>query len=501
MNEYKKWLMYLASLSFATMISRILGFIRELVFAMMFGASALFDGYITASRIPSMLRRLFAEGALTQAFVPVMIQVREKQPAASLRQFQNAMLGILLAVTLLIAVLFAMFPKVAISIYAFGFAEDDPRIEIAAGLLPILAFFLPLISAISFYAALLNSHRHFFLGGLLPAIGNIVLIAASLQVSSVDTGIVTLSWALIVGAVIQLVLVSFQAWRLFGGAWPTLRFYHPALRQVFKMLLVGIFALSAVQVSLFIDGNLASYLPAGSLSWLYYAERLIYLPLGTVGVSLASVSLPLLSEAIARKDNGEIQKQLHRSVHMVFLLGTPAAIGLFFLAEPIVSVLFERGAFTKYDVAMSAYALRYFALGLPFMMMIKLWVSVAYSYGKVKATVWAAFISIAVNVVIVVITMPYLAHGSIGLAVSLSAFLQSVYLYAALKKTVGIPLLDLKLFLNLIAPVSILLLTLWCCLMVYHNNVFLAWVWLTGTIFVSITLYFITYFYSAQPRY
>ncbi|MDA9832710.1 murein biosynthesis integral membrane protein MurJ [Gammaproteobacteria bacterium] len=498
MSEYKKWLKQLASLSSATMISRVLGFVRELVFAMVFGASAVFDGYITASRIPNMLRRLFAEGALTQAFVPVLIQIRQHEDSDSLRHFQNAMLSILLIATLVIAILFCLFPKPVVSLYAFGFSENDPRLAIAAGLLPILSFFLPLISLISFYAALLNSHRRFFLAGLLPAISNIVLISVALNVTSADEGIWSLSWALIGGAVIQLLLVFFQTWYLFGGVWPTTSFNHPALKKVFKMLAVGLFGLSAVQISLFIDGNLASYLPTGSLSWLYYAERLIYLPLGTVGVSLASVSLPLLSEAIAQKNNQVIQYQLHRSAHMVFLLGVPAALALFFLADPMISILFERGAFTAHDTQMSAFALRYFSVGVPFMMLIKLWVSVAYSYQQVQLTVWAAFIAILSNVLIVIVSMPYLDHGAIGLAVSSSAFLQSAYLYFKLKKLTGMTMINMQYFVRLSGPVAAFLMTIWAFRVIYQYQVFPDIVWLTLTVLGSMGVYFLAYFWSKK---
>jgi putative peptidoglycan lipid II flippase len=498
MNDYKKWLKYLASLSSATLISRILGFVRELVFAMVFGASALFDGYITASRIPNMLRRLFAEGALTQAFVPVLIQVRQQNDPASLCRFQNAMLTILLMVTLLIALLFCVFPKAVISLYAYGFSEDDPRLAIASGLLPILAFFLPLISMISFYAALLNSHRHFFLAGLLPAISNMVLIIVAMNVTSDELGVWYLSWALIAGAMVQWLLVFFQTWRLFGLVCPTINFRHPALKKVFKMLLAGIFGLSAVQISLFIDGNLASYLPSGSLSWLYYAERLIYLPLGTVGVSLASVSLPLLSEAIAQKKSHDIQFQLHRSSHMVFLLGIPAAMALFFLAEPILSVLFERGAFTANDTLMSAHALRYFSLGLPFMMLIKLWVSVAYSYQHVKLTVWAALIAIFSNVLIVIVSMPYLDHGAIGLAVSISAFLQSAYLYLKLEKLTGMGLVDMKKLRVLIMPLFLLFLMIVGFKRMYFSHILPNSLWLLITVFGSIGGYFLAYAWAEK---
>ena len=493
MSDYKKWLKYLASLSSATLISRVLGFVRELVFAMVFGANALFDGYITASRIPNMLRRLFAEGALTQAFVPVLIQVRQENDAVSLQRFQNAMLSILLMVTLLIALLFCLFPKAVISLYAYGFAADDPRLAIASGLLPILAFFLPLISMISFYAALLNSHRRFFLAGLLPAISNMVLIAVALNVTSDQLGIWYLSWALIVGAVVQWVLVFFQTWWLFGLVWPAIDLRHPALKRVFKMLLAGVFGLSAVQISLFIDGNLASYLPAGSLSWLYYSERLIYLPLGTVGVSLASVSLPLLSEAIAQQKQEDVQFQLYRSSHMVFLLGLPAAMALFFLAEPILSVLFERGAFTAHDTLMSAHALRYFSLGLPFMMLIKLWVSVAYSYQHVKLTVWAALIAILSNVFIVIVSMPYLDHGAIGLAVSISALLQSAYLYFKLETLTGMALVDAKKLRLLIVPLIVLLFMMMGFKAIYISHILSQWLWLSITVFGSIGGYFFTY--------
>ncbi len=494
MKYSRQWLKWLTSLSLATLISRILGFVREVVFAMIFGASAAFDGFITASRIPNMLRRLFAEGALTQAFVPVLTQLYVEESKASVRKFNSAILSLLLLTTSVIALIFIIFPEPIVSLYAWGFAYDDPRYAIACGLLPVLSIFLPLISIISFYSAVLNTHRRFFIAGILPGVSNVVLIACAWSMRTSDQGVYYLSWALVGGAVLQLLLVWVQSLHLLRGVGLTTRIFHPGVRRVLKMIMVGIFGLSASQISLFIDGNLASFLPVGSMSWLYYAERLIYLPLGTVGVSLASITLPGLSEAIIKDNVEQVKLEFHRSAHTIFLIGIPAAVGLFLVADPIISVLFERGAFTQHDTEMTALALQCFSLGLPFMMVVKVWIAAAYSYQRVDLTVKASLLSITVNLVVVLLTMPFLQHRSVALAVGLGAFVQAGYFYTKLTEVTGFKIVDFQRTKMFCIPILLLFLVISGFNTLYVHGMVHSAGWLIMTISGSIFVYFAAYF-------
>ena len=493
-NYSRQWLGWLSSLSIATVISRILGFGREVIFAMVFGASANFDGFITASRIPNMLRRLFAEGALTQSFVPVLTEIKIKENEHSTRAFQSAILSLLLLVTGTICLFFGIFPKQIISLYAWGLDASDPRLHVASTLLPIVGLFLPLISLISFYCSVLNTHKRFFVAGVLPAISNVVLIVVAWSLNGVSQGVYYLSWALVAGAVIQIMMVTFHARRLLKGVGFTSQIFHPGVARVFKMILAGMFGLSAVQLSLFLDGNLASFLPVGSMSWLYYAERLIYLPLGTIGVSLASICLPTLSESISKHNHQAAQRELQRSAHMIFLLGIPSAVGLFFLAKPIISILFERGEFLAKDVEMTALALQYFSFGLPFMMLMKIWVAAAYSFKRVDLTVRAAFIAIAVNLIVALSFMGSIQHCAISLAVSTSSLVQASYLYMRLTKVSGLRIIDFASLKFLFFPLVAMVFVVMGFESYYVHGMLHAGLWLSALIVSSVIVYFLTYF-------
>ena len=357
-----------------------------------------------------------------------------------------------------------------------------------------MSFFLPLISAISFYAAILNSYRRFFLAGLLPAISNVFLISSAWYWRADPEALYYLSIALICGALTQFICVLVQTYRLAVGVRFDFNFKHPGISRVGGLLFAGLFGLSATQISLFIDGNLASFLPVGSMSWLYYAERLIYLPLGTIGVGVATVALPSMSEGMARKDLVGVEAEMQRASYMILLLGVPASIGLFFAATPIMSVLFERGMFTHYDSEMSAYALQFLSLGLPFMMLMKVWIAAAYSMKNARVTVYSAFCSIFVNLIVALGTMSFLQHGAIALAVSCGAFAQATFLYWRISELLKIQLIDFSIF-RIIGPSSLLLaLITYGFGFGYSPTMAHPWVWLIELLGVSMFGYFGLYY-------
>jgi len=419
-----------------TLLSRITGFVRDLVTAMMFGAGSEFDAFVVAFKIPNFMRRLFGEGAFSQAFVPIMSELKTRASDESVREFVARVAGSLSLILLLVVAVTEMIAPLIISVVAPGFLRDPLRYQHAVSLLRMLLPYLWLISMTAFSAGVLNTCRRFAIPALTPAMLNIAITVTALWLAPhFAEPIYVLGVGVLVGGVLQLSLQLPLMARLGFLVWPRLGFYDANVKRVMKLMVPALFGVSVAQISLLIDNFFASFLPQGSISWLYYSDRLTYLPLGVIGVALATVVLPALSQQHAQKSAREYSATLDWALKVALLIGLPAALGLYLLAGPILSTLINYGRFTDTDVLMTRQSLQAFAFGLPAFMSVKVLASGFYSRQNIKTPVKIAAVAVLVNVGLILLLIHPLRHAGLALATSLASWFNCFMLMVLLLRT------------------------------------------------------------------
>ena len=424
-----------AIVSSMTLLSRLMGFVRDVVLAQVFGAGPEFDAFIIALKLPNFMRRLFGEGAFSQAFVPVMSDLKANQPHADVQQFVNRIAGTLG----LIVTLFVLFAEITtpliVMLFAPGFDSHGLRFTLATHMLHITFPYLLLIVLTAFAGAILNTCQHFTIPALTPVLLNIALVfAAWLWAPHAAVPITVLAWGLLLGGIAQLSIQipALLRYRLLPR--PQLGFRDPEVRRVMKLMVPALFGVSIAQISILIDNFFASFLPAGSISWLYYSDRLTYLPLGVIGVALATVVLPNLSRAHANQDHARYSRTLDWALRLELLIGIPAAVALFILAGPLLATLIHRGAFNAFDVQMTTLSLRAFSVGLPAFMLIKVLASAFYSRKDIATPVKIAAIAVVINIVLNFILMHPLHHAGLALSSAIAATVNASLLIVVLLK-------------------------------------------------------------------
>src|SRR3990167_3150038 len=419
-----------------TLISRVLGFVRDMVLALIFGASPAFDAFVVAFKLPNFMRRLFAEGAFSQAFVPVLSEYRVQRPHHDVQKFINHIAGSLGAVLLLIVILAELIAQAIILVFAPGFAKDPLSYHYATHMLYITFPYLLLIAMTAFAGAALNTYHRFALAAFTPTLLNIVMIlVAWLWAPHTKEPIYTLAWGVLIGGFVQLFAQypCLKSIHLLGIPKPSWR--DPGVRRVFKLMIPALFGVSVAQLSLLIDNFFASFLQAGSISWLYYSDRLIYFPQGVIGVALATVVLPSLSRHHAKAEGDAYSKTLDWALRVSLLVGLPAAIGLMILSGPILLTLIYRGAFSFFDVTMTTKSLQAFSIGLPAFMVVKILASGFYSRQNIKTPVKIAAFAMIVNLVFNLILVFPLAHAGLALSTSLASIFNSICLFVLLHRS------------------------------------------------------------------
>lgn len=405
-----------------TLLSRIMGFVRDVILAQIFGAGPAFDAFVIALKLPNFMRRLFGEGAFAQAFVPVMSELRQQRPHEEVQQFVNRVAGTLGFVVMLVVALAEIATPLVVTIFAPGFAHDGLRAQLATHMLHITFPYLLLIVLAAFSGAVLNTCNHFSIPAFTPVLLNIALISVAWWwAPHVATPIYVLAWGLLIGGLAQLLIQIPALWAKGLLPRPKLGFNDPQVRRVMKLMVPALFGVSVAQVSLLIDNFFASFLPQGSISWLYYSDRLTYLPLGVIGVALATVVLPNLSRHHADNDHQQYSSTLSWALRLELLVGVPAAVALFILAGPILATLIHRGAFNSHDVVMTSESLKAFALGLPAFMLIKILASAFYSRKNIRTPVKIAALAVIFNVVFNLILIGPLRHAGLALSTTLAA--------------------------------------------------------------------------------
>ena len=417
-----------------TMISRVLGFVRDMVIARYFGASMGADAFFVAFKIPNFFRRLFAEGAFSQAFVPVLAEAKEKRGHEAVKHLVDA-LSYRLGGILLIITAFGVFgSSIWMMVFAPGFMDEPEKFALASDMLAITFPYLLLISLVAFSSAIMNTYNQFAVPAFTPVFLNLVLITFAIWVSPLlDVPIMALAWGVLVAGVVQLLFHLPFLYRLGLLPSPT-RKSDLGVGEVKRMMIPALFGVSVAQINLLLDTVLASFLITGSVSWLYYSDRLMEFPLGVFGVALATVVLPGLSKKAANEDWKGFRQDIDSALILVLIIGLPATLGLLLLAEPLITTLFYYGAFTARDVTMSGMSLMAYSFGLLGFILVKILAPAFYARKDMKTPVKVAIIALVTNMVLNLIFIGPFAHVGLAAATAISAFVNSGLLYWYLRK-------------------------------------------------------------------
>ena len=427
--------------SIGTMLSRVLGLVRDVVLANLLGAAPNADAFFVAFKIPNFLRRLFAEGAFSQAFVPVLTETREQGSHEAVRHLVDRVAGVLGgSLFVLTALAMVMAPWVAL-IFAPGFSRDVAKLALTADLIVWTFPYLLLISLTGFCGAILNTYGRFAVPAYTPVLLNLSLItAAVVWAPTMPEPALGLAMGVTLAGVVQLLvqLPSLRALKLTPRpVWDT---KDEGVRKILMLMVPALFGVSVSQINLLFDTVLASLLPDGSVAWLYYSDRLTELPLGVFAIAIATVILPTLSALNTRAEPEEFSQTLAWAMRNVLLIAVPATVALWLLAEPILATLFQYGAFTDRDVEMAAASLRAYTVGLGGFMLIKVLAPGYYARQDMKTPVKIGIIAMVSNMVLNVLfvfpLMWYFGMGHVGLslATSVSAWINAGLLYLGLRR-------------------------------------------------------------------
>ncbi len=454
--------------SVLTMLSRILGLIRDMVVANFFGAGAGADVFFLAFKIPNFFRRLFAEGAFSQAFVPVLAEYRELKSSADVQDLINKVSGTLGAILLFLTIFGVLGASVIVSIFAAGFVynEEFEKVALATEMLRLTFPYLFFISMTAFVGAVLNSAGKFGPPAFTPVLLNVCLIGSAIFLRPLlEVPVMSLAWAVLLAGIAQLCfLLPFAAKEgLFPR--PQLGFKDEGVKRIINLMLPAMFGVSVGQINLLLDTVLASFLETGSLSWLYYSDRLLELPLALFGITIATVILPGLSREHATGSTVEFSNTLNWALRMVLAIGVPASIALILLSEELITTLFFMGEMTERDVDMAALSLKAYGVGLLGHMIVKVTAPGYFSRQDTSTPVKYGIIALVSNMVLNLLLVWYLKHAGLALATSLSAFINAGLLWYGLRKS-GVLLADegwARFFLQLAFANTILCMMLIFC--------------------------------------
>ncbi len=404
-----------------TMISRLLGFVRDMLAAQIYGVGPAVDAFYIAFKIPNFMRTLFAEGSFSQAFVPVLSEYRQQRTADEVKTFISHVSGGLGFALLLISILGEIITPIIILISAPGL--EPYRFQLAIDMLRVTFPYLMLISLTAFSGAILNSYGSFSVPSFTPALLNICLIAAALFFSHFfHVPVEAQAWGVLVAGVVQLVFQLPFLYRKGFLVLPRINWKDPGVRKVLRLMIPAIFGASVIQISLLLNTIFASFLKVGSVTWLYYSDRLAYFPLGVFGVAIATVVLPHLSRKHADQNPEQFKRSLEWGVKMNLLLGMPATVVLAVFSGPIITALFQYGKFNPYDVIMTQESVIAYAIGLQAFMLVKLLSSGFYARQDIKAPVKYSLITLIFNMILNGVLIIPLAHAGLALATSLASW-------------------------------------------------------------------------------
>ncbi|HEY3487829.1 MAG TPA: murein biosynthesis integral membrane protein MurJ [Gammaproteobacteria bacterium] len=454
-----------------TLISRISGFIRDIVVARVFGVDAATDAFFVAFRIPNFFRRLSAEGSFSQAFIPVLSEYRQHRDTAALRDLVSHVTGVFGGILLVFTTACITAAPLMIMLFAPGFNESE-QFDLASRMLRITFPYLFFISLVALAGSIMNSFRHFAVPALTPVWLNLCMIACALWLGKyVDPPVMALAWGAFIAGIVQLLFQVPFLMRMNMLPRPRWRWRHEGVQKILHLMMPSILGSSVVQINLLIDTIIASMLTIGSVTWLYFADRLVEFPLGIFGIAIGTVILPSLSDKHAARDNAAFSRNLDWGLRLTLLVGIPAFLGLALLSWPLMAGLFQYGKFSANDALMSSYALIAYAFGLPAFMLTRILAPGFYARQDTKTPVYIGLVAMIAKLVMLLISVPVLlyyevkvAHSVLALATSLSAWIQTWLLFSRLHKEKAYsPAQQWGLFfLQLLAAAAAMVVLLYC---------------------------------------
>ncbi|RYY03812.1 MAG: murein biosynthesis integral membrane protein MurJ [Gammaproteobacteria bacterium] len=424
-----------------TMMSRVTGLVRDQLQAYLLGAGSDADAFNLAFRIPNFFRRLFSEGAFSQAFIPVLSEYRAKGSQEALKSLIDRVAGCLGSVLIVVTVLGIVGAPVLGAVFASGFMDDTAKFDQCTSLIRIMFPYLMLISLSGFMGAILNSYDRFAVSAFTPVLLNVVSITAMLISAHFMSSVTfALAWSVLLAGVLSIAFQAPHLKRLHLLPSPKLDWKDPGVRRILSLMAPAIFGVSIAQINTLFDSIAASWLPEGSITWLYYSDRLVELPLGIFAVAISTVIMPNLSRLHATDSTEAFSKTLDWAVRFIMLIALPATLALVILAKPVIFTLFQHGQFKPEDALMSSYSLQTYALGLLAFMLIKVLAPGYFARQDIKTPVKVGMIAIGAGIALkVLIVAPlniYWQMGHVGLALStaLAAYVNVILLYRGLRK-------------------------------------------------------------------
>jgi len=443
----------LATISGMTLLSRILGFVRDFVIARIFGAGMLTDAFFVAFKLPNLLRRLFAEGAFSQAFVPILGEYKNKGGDADAKLLVDHVASLLFLILLAVTLLGMAAAPLLVYISAPGFASDASKFALTVELTRITFPYILFMSLVALSGGVLNTWSRFAVPAFTPVLLNISFIGMALFAAPYfDLPVMALGWAVLLGGVLQLAFQLPSLKRI--GMLPrfSLDWQDAGVRRILKLMGPAVLGVSVAQVSLLINTVFASFLGTGSVSWLYYADRLMEFPAGMLGAALGTILLPSLSKYHAGGKLDEYSKLLDWGLRLTLLLAAPAALALAIIAVPLITTLFHHGAFTADDVFKTREALVAYSIGLLGLILSKVLAPGFYARQNVRTPVKIALLTLFVTQVLNLLLIGWLKHAGLALSIGLAACLNAALLYFGLRRhgiytpQPGWPLFYAKLF-------------------------------------------------------
>jgi len=418
-----------------TAISRVFGLIRDVVIATFFGPGVGVDAFIVAFRIPNFLRRLFAEGGFSQAFVPILSEYKAQRSHAEVKALVDQTTATLSIVLFIVSIIGVLLAPIFIYVFAPGFSEDSAKQLLAGDMLRVTFPYILFISLTAMAGGILNTYENFAVPAFTPVLLNLSMIGCAIWLAPLlPEPIVALAWGVFLAGIVQLLFQFPFLMQLNLFPTPGFNRDNEGVRRILKLMLPTLFAVSITQINLLVDTIIASFLETGSISWLYFSDRLVEFPMGVFGVALATVILPSLSRQHVSGDQKAYFETMDWALRMVFLIAIPAALGLALLAGPMLTTMFQYNEFSTYDVEMAARSLMAYSVGLPTFIFIKILASGFFSRQDTKTPVKIGVVAMISNVVLNLLLVGPLQHAGLALATSLSAFINAGLLYYFLQK-------------------------------------------------------------------
>ncbi|MGM0417538.1 MAG: murein biosynthesis integral membrane protein MurJ [Thermodesulfobacteriota bacterium] len=440
MSSIKKLFSSAGIVAGSTLLSRILGFVRDMVIASFFGAGMAADAFFVAFRIPNLFRRLLAEGSLTTAYVPVFTNIINKKGKKEAVEFAESSFRFFSLFLLLFCLLGTAASPYIVKFTAPGFFENPEKAVLAVNLTRIMFFYLFFICLVALCMGMLNTLEHFAAPAVAPVFLNIAMISSVIFFSDFfKTPVYALAWGVIAGGVVQLLFQFPFIFKRGINPFKKTRLWHPGIKRVVFLMGPTVFGAAVYQISILVNTILASFLPQGSVSYLYYSDRLVQFPLAIFGITAGIVVLPHMSQQVAEKKYESLNKTLTQGICFILFITIPSTAGLIALGMPVIELLFERGAFTSEMTRHTYIAMVCYLSGLFAASIIRILISFFYSFEDAKTPVKAGIISFVSNIVFAVILMRFFSYAGLALAVSAGSIVNLIFLIIKVKDKIEKP--------------------------------------------------------------